>query len=89
MKAAFMTVAAYKEIMTNCWRAGISQGLTTPGTDPERFLGFEAFDVEEIHHHRTGKGAGTWFRLYDGRVVNSHGRAAPPARSLYDAVCKP
>jgi hypothetical protein len=76
----------YTEMMERFWRMGIHGGLISDDSTPEEFFGFTVQDIEGVHHRLAGISAGTWFRLRDGRVIDSCARPAPPSPALYDVV---
>jgi hypothetical protein len=47
---------------------------------------FRAEHVAGIHTFKSGEGAGTWFRLKDGRVYTRHGAPAATEANLYDTA---
>jgi hypothetical protein len=49
----------------------------------EEFFGFRHDQVKSLHVHKRGVGAGTWFRLHCGRVVDELARPAPRDLELY------
>ena len=55
----------------------------TGASTPEAFYGFHARDVSEIHFYKAGFGRGVWYRLKDGRVLDSLGRPARRDRVAY------
>jgi hypothetical protein len=46
----------------------------TRAATKEEFFGFEANEIIRIYDHRRGFGSGLFFRLRDGRVMDSSGR---------------
>jgi hypothetical protein len=54
----------------------------TAASNPEDFFGFNHRQIEAVHFHKQGVGAGIWFRC--GRVIDEI--AAPTCRDpgLYD-----
>jgi hypothetical protein len=58
----------------------------TRARTPEEFYGFRAEDVECLHFRKRRFGAGIWFRLKDGRVVDSLGRPSQRWRAWYDCA---
>ena len=81
-----MHVGAYRSLMQKYWRLGVKMGLTTLETPVEKYFGFSAFDIVEMHHHKAGDGQGVWFRLDNGRVVDWQGVPSDPDPALYDAT---
>ena len=57
----------------------------TRASTPEKFYGFKASDVIEMHFHKRGFGGGVWYRLKDGRVIDAQGRRSRRTRSWYSA----
>jgi hypothetical protein len=47
------------------------------------FYGFRDSDVIMMHFQKQGLGSGLWFRLKDGRVIDSVGRPSHRFRSWY------
>jgi hypothetical protein len=74
----------YRGAMNKCWRLAVKRGRTPAGTTPEQFFGFRVIDIACMHRHLAGEGCGIWFRLDDGRVVDSQGEPAISDPSLYD-----
>lgn len=56
----------------------------TRANTPEEFYGFRAEDVECLHFQKRRFGAGLWFRLKDGRVLDALGQPSQRWRALYD-----
>jgi hypothetical protein len=50
----------------------LEQNPTTNGAPRARFA-FMAADVAEIYMHKDSEGAGVWFRLKSGQIINQHG----------------
>lgn len=65
-------------------RALRAAGAMKPGqkVDTPLFC-FQPKDVEGIYTHKEGAGLGIWFRLKDGRVFDSQGKAAEDDPSFY------
>ena len=82
----YATAAAYKPMMERFWRMGVYDGLIAATSTPEEFFGFSHMDIECVHHRLAGFGAGTWFRLHDGRVFDWCARPSTPTRSIYDVM---
>ncbi len=59
----------------------------TNARSPEDLYGFRPQDVRELYVNKSGYGPGLWFRLNDGRVVDSTGRRSDRNRDRY--VVKP
>jgi hypothetical protein len=57
----------------------------TSAKTKEQFYGFAASDVLTFHSHKQGLGAGLYYRLRDGRVVDAGGRPHDPDPIWYDA----
>ena len=76
----------YEQMMKRFWRMGVNDFLTAKTTTPEEFFGFRASDIECVHHRLAGIGAGTWFRLHDGRVFDWCARPSTTTRSIYDVT---
>jgi len=55
----------------------------TKAATPEQLYGFRAEDVIEMHFRQHGTGAGVWYRLKDGRVIDALGKPAERERSWY------
>ncbi len=55
----------------------------TKAETPEELYGFRAPDVSEIHFYKAGFGRGLWYRLKDGRVLDSLGRPSRRDRISY------
>ena len=46
----------------------------TPAEGGQRpCFNFAATEVAEIYTHKAGEGAGVWFRLKSGQIINRHG----------------
>ncbi len=75
----------YRAAMNQCWWLAVKHGRIPAGTTPEQFFGFRVIDIACMHVHLAGEGRGVWFRLDDGRVVDSNGEPAIADRSHYDA----
>lgn len=73
-------------MMHRYWRWGVNEGRTSIGTTPTEYFGFNAFDVDKVHHYMVGDGPGTWFRLLDGRVFNMWAESCDPDPTLYDVT---
>lgn len=58
----------------------------TKARTPKEFYGFRAEDVECLHFWKRRHGAGLWFRLKDGRVVDSLRQPSERWRALYDCA---
>jgi hypothetical protein len=53
-------------------RFEVNKGLgLTEAASKEQFYGFEAGDIVRVYFHKQGFGAGLFFRLRDGRVIDS------------------
>jgi hypothetical protein len=52
----------------------------------EEFYGFAASDVHTFYSHKQGLGAGLYYRLRDGRVIDAGGQPHDPDPLLYDAA---
>jgi hypothetical protein len=52
--------------------------------DPTSYYGFAPADVAMVHAYKHDAGAGTWFRLHDGRVFDRAGVPDDPDPALYD-----
>lgn len=59
-----------------------TKGKTRART-PKAFYGFRADDIVEMYIRKSGSGAGLWYRLKDGRVVDAFGRPSDPNRRRY------
>ena len=55
----------------------------TKAETPEELYGFRALDVSELHFYKAGFGRGLWYRLKDGRVLDSLGRPSRRDRISY------
>ena len=53
---------------------------------PVQFYGFDPQEVAEIHFEQQGGGSGLWFRLKNGRVIDSRVKPCDPNPALYDSV---
>jgi hypothetical protein len=80
------TEAAYRQMMERFWLMGVQDFLIAATTTPEEFFGFTAMDIECVHRRLAGFGAGTWFRLHDGRVVDWCARPSTTTRAIYDVT---
>jgi len=75
--------AVFNEMMRKHHRQSILLGGTT-ASSPEEYFGFHHKQVETVHFHKQGAGAGLWFRLRCGRVVDEVARPACGNPDLYD-----
>ena len=75
--------AVFNDLMKKHHRQGVLLGQTTV-TCHEEYFGFAPGQVKAIHFHKEGVGAGIWFRLHCGRVVDEAARGCPGEPSLYD-----
>jgi hypothetical protein len=65
----------------------IRKGLgLTQAASKEAFYGFVSTDVVLVHEHKQGVGAGLYFRLRDGRVIDVCARPHDPHPVWYDAT---
>ena len=71
------------ETMHRHFRALSDKGKNRGAGTPEKFYGFRAGDVDEMHFHKHGFGEGVWYRLKDGRVIDALGNASEPERLWY------
>jgi len=76
----------YRAAMTKYWRLAVKRGRIPAGTTPEQYFGFKVIEIVCMHRFLAGEGRGVWFRLDDGRVVDSRGEPAIPDPSHYDLV---
>lgn len=74
-----------------CWEEAMEKwflmvkGLALTGAmTKEEFYGFHADEIVEAHWWKCGHGAGVFFRLCDGRVIDRKGRPHDPDPLLYD-----
>jgi hypothetical protein len=56
----------------------------TEARSKEEFYGFEASAIVGAYSSKMGEGAGIYFRLSDGRVVDTSGRVHDPNPIWYD-----
>lgn len=75
--------AVFNELMRKHHRQSVLLGGTA-ATTPEDFFGFHPGQVQAVHFHKQGVGAGVWFRLHCGRVVDALARATCRNPELYD-----
>ena len=75
--------ATFNDLMRKHHRQSVLLG-NTAASSPEEFFGFHHRQIETVHFHKRGVGAGIWFRLHCGEVINEI--AAPTCRDpgLYD-----
>ena len=76
----------YRKAMYAFWQLAVFRGDPRAGMTPEEFFGFRVIDIACMHRYLAGEGYGAWFRLDDGRVVNSRGNAAITDPSCYDTT---
>lgn len=76
-------VSTYDDILEKYFQVTKGLGLTEAGSK-EEFFGFGTGDVVRMHFHRQGFGAGVYFRLRDGRVIDTCAREHPPNPIWYD-----
>lgn len=74
------SVAAVRALMQE-----LEQIPTSDGTPRARFS-FRAGDVAEIYTHKTDEGAGVWFRLKSGQIIDQYGEAQGTDTRMYDAA---
>jgi hypothetical protein len=75
----------FNELMREHHRQGVLLGGVAAPT-PEDYFGFTCRDVVKVHFHKHGVGAGVWFRLRCGRVVDEVARACRRDPALYDGA---
>lgn len=73
----------YGDVMEKHFRIRKGLGLTQ-ALNKEEFYGFDYNDVALVHFHKQGIGAGVFFRLRDGRVIDVGARAHDPNPFWYD-----
>jgi hypothetical protein len=78
----FFKLGQVRQMMQNCQRNAVLRGETSWAVPVERYLGFEAYDVD-VHNYCRGE-YGLWFRLNDGRVIDWQGQNSMRDRALYD-----
>ena len=81
--AMLVDVSSYDDILEKYFRVTKGLGLTEAGSK-EEFFGFGAGDVTGMHFHKQGFGAGPYFRLRDGRVVDTRAQEHPSNPIWYD-----
>jgi len=63
--------------------------VATDAQTKEEFYGFACGDIETLHSRKQGvTGVNLFFRLRDGRVIDTFGRPHEPDPALYDYVAK-
>ncbi len=72
------SVAAVRALMQE-----LEQTPTDDGTPRARFS-FAAGDVIEIYRHKADEGAGVWFRLKSGQIIDQYGEARGTDAGGYD-----
>lgn len=75
--------ASFNDLMRKHHRQSILLGQTM-ASNAEEFFGFHHGQVEAVHFHKHSVGAGIWFRLRCGRVVDEIGTPTCRDRDLYD-----
>jgi len=75
----------YDVVMEKHFRIRKGLGLTQ-AANKEEFYGFEYGDVVLVHFHKQGTGTGVFFRLRDGRVIDTGGQPHDPNPVWYDAT---
>ena len=75
--------SAFNGLMKKHHRQAVLLGHTMAMT-PEDYFGFHHSHVETVHFHKTEVGAGVWFRLRCGRVVDDVARPACRDPGVYD-----
>lgn len=73
----------FNDLMRKHHRQGVLLGQTTAAT-AEEYFGFRAGAVKTVHFHKQGVGAGLWFRLQCGRVVDEVAKPTCREPTLYD-----
>jgi hypothetical protein len=73
----------FNDLMRKHHRQGVLLGETTAAT-PEDYFGFSHNQVTGVHIHKVGVGAGLWFRLRCGRVIDEVAMPTCSDPSLYD-----
>jgi hypothetical protein len=73
----------FNDLMRRHHRQAVLVGGAT-ATTPEEFFGFHHRQVKAVHFHKRGVGAGIWFRLHCGRVVDEVARACRRDPEIYD-----
>lgn len=71
------------ETMKAHFRILQSKGKNRGTATPDKFYGFRAGDVDEMHFHKQGFGRGVWYRLKDGRVIDALGKPSETGRHWY------
>jgi hypothetical protein len=79
----FLQIGQVRHMMQQCQKNAVLRGALTWADMVEKYLGFEAGDVLEMHQYK-GADYGLWFRLRDGRVIDWQGRESENDRALYD-----
>jgi hypothetical protein len=75
--------ACYDRVMEKHFAVHKGVGLTE-AESKEEFFGFKASEVEMVHHWKMGAGSGVYFRLRDGRVVDTSAQEHDPNPFWYD-----
>lgn len=86
MSTKWTDLTDFAALMQRYWEIAVNDGMIAATTTPEDFYGFSLTDIECVHRRLAGVGAGTWFRLRDGRVFDMFARESTPTRALYDQV---
>jgi hypothetical protein len=80
-----ITPSCCDEIMERHYQTRKGLGVTK-AANKEAFYGFKATDVVAVYEHKQGFGAGLFFRISDGRVIDVGGRWHDPNPIWYDAT---
>jgi hypothetical protein len=75
--------SSYDDILEKHFRVRKELGLTEAAYK-EAFYGFAGCDVVQVHFHKQGVGAGLFFRLRDGRVIDVGAEEHNPNYLWYD-----
>ena len=75
--------ACFDAVMEKHFRVLKGLGFTEAARK-EEFYGFEAVEVDRVHFSKQGCGAGVFFRLRDGRVIDTEAREHDPDPIWYD-----
>lgn len=75
--------ACFDAVMEKHFRVLKGLGFTEAACK-EKFYGFEAVEVVRVHFSKQGRGAGVFFRLRDGRVIDTAAQEHNPDPIWYD-----
>lgn len=82
---AHLAAQCYDAVMEKHFQVKKELGLTQ-ALSKEMFYGFCYRDIARVHFHKQGFGPGVFFRLRDGRVIDTAARRHESDPVWYDAT---